>query len=175
MLIFAVLWTLQMPPDVIQRSSTGESAVIHMVRKTPRSGYEGIVRLNDKSDKNLCIVDYSSEDGNHGYVVEHSKRTADGRFFVWSLSSSGGHQPWHNPTMFFDTKTGRIRLLDDSVKGPGITNTEFELVGKDEIKVDVYPAQRSEEVSTMRLSLLRIAESKGSKVWSCARGVTIRP
>jgi hypothetical protein len=40
----------------------------------------------------LCVLDYSSEDGEHGFGLVKGQWTADSKYFVFSLRSSGGHQ-----------------------------------------------------------------------------------
>lgn len=37
----------------------------------------------------------------------------DFQFFVFSLTSSGGHQAWHAPTEFYSRREGTVHSLDD--------------------------------------------------------------
>ena len=88
--------------------------------------------MKAKSGRILCSRNYGSEDGEHGYGVEKAAWTPDSRFFVYSLSSSGGHQAWHFPTDFISTTDYKFRRLDDFV-GP-ITDPDFTLTAPDIIK-----------------------------------------
>ena len=59
-----------------------------------------------------CTRDYSSADGEHGFRVTEARWTPDSRFFVYSTSSSGGHQPYHSPTYFYSRRTNRVRDIE---------------------------------------------------------------
>ena len=52
--------------------------------------------------------------------------TPDSQFFVYTLTSSGGHQPWYCPTLFYSRRKNAVRLLDDYVGG-AILSHDFEL------------------------------------------------
>jgi hypothetical protein len=51
------------------------------------------------------------------------------------MESSGGHQPWHYPTLFFDSNTNIVRAIDSLVDGPGVGSEQFQLSGDHEIEV----------------------------------------
>ena len=55
---------------------------------------------------------FVSPDGGHGLRVTKAAWTADSRFFVFMLESSGGHQPWHHPMYFWDRKDDQLYSLD---------------------------------------------------------------
>jgi hypothetical protein len=48
----------------------------------------------------LCALDCSSEDSEHGFGIVKAAWTPDNKYFVFSLTSSGGHQSWHFPKHF---------------------------------------------------------------------------
>jgi hypothetical protein len=105
----------------------GEKVVIHSTTKaeaTPESRLE----VFDKDRRFLCALDYSSEDGEHGYGVEKAVWTMDKKYFVVSLASSGGHQAWHSPTIAYSSDKKWIISLDDFIDGLGITGSNFELI-----------------------------------------------
>jgi len=79
-----------------------------------------------RGDRLLAGTSFQSADHEHGMCVDLAKWTADSRFFVFSLYSSGGHQPWHAPIMFFSMRFGRILALEHFLKDP-ITDTKFGL------------------------------------------------
>ncbi len=62
----------------------------------------------------LARKDYSSYRG-QGYTVRKAAWTADGRFFVYSMDSSGGHGPWHRPVSFYSRKKHRFYSLDNTI------------------------------------------------------------
>src|SRR5215472_16096339 len=88
---------------------------------------ESLIEFRTAEGKLLCGLNYSSSDGEHGFGVVTAAWTPDSRYFVFSLTSSGGHQAWHAPTQFYSSKTGAIRTLDDYLDGAGISNPDFTL------------------------------------------------
>jgi|SRR5690348_317476 hypothetical protein len=88
---------------------------------------ESLIEFRTAEGKLLCGLNYSSSDGEHGFGVVKAEWTPDSQYFVFSLTSSGGHQSWHAPTQFYSSKTGAIRTLDDYLDGAGITNPDFTL------------------------------------------------
>jgi hypothetical protein len=95
------------------------------------SGEKEII-IKNKDGKILCSKNYGSEDGEHGFGVENAVWTPDSKFFVYSMSSSGGHQPWHFPADFCSITDSSIKSLDKYV-GP-ITNSHLEAKAPDIIK-----------------------------------------
>lgn len=81
----------------------------------------------------------TSPDGEHGWVIEKTAWTPDGKFFVFSVSSSGGHQPWHHPTFAYRTGTNTLIPLD-RVAG-SITDPEFRLERGDVLRTRVLKGQ----------------------------------
>ena len=111
--------------------------------KSPDGVYVAIIAAVDKSEENsviiktkdgktICSKSYLSNDGTHGFVVEKASWTPDSKFFIYSMSNSGGHQPWHMPIDFCSVQDKSIYHLDDHV-GP-ITNFDFEVKKPDIIK-----------------------------------------
>jgi len=76
---------------------------------------ESEIIIKTKDGRTFCSKGYGSEDGEHGLVVEKAAWTPDSGFFVYSMSSSGGHQPWHSPTYYVSVNDRKIRRLDDYI------------------------------------------------------------
>ena len=70
--------------------------------------------------------DFMSRDHSHGETVGHAEWTADGRFFVFTTGSSGGHQPWHVATYFYSVGRNRFYSVDGIV---GAILSDFTLHG----------------------------------------------
>jgi len=106
------------------KSANGNRVVIVPV------GAEGESRVVffDSSNKRMCTADYASSDGSHGFVVAKAQWTPDQRFFVYSMTSSGGHQPWHAPTEFVDRDNHQLCHLDDFFGSSGVATTDFKLI-----------------------------------------------
>lgn len=92
------------------------------VGKSGRERSESLIEFRNGGGRLLCGINYSSADGEHGFGVVKAAWTADSRYFVFSLTSSGGHQSWHAPTQFYSRETRTIRTLDDYLDGSGITS-----------------------------------------------------
>ena len=96
--------------------------------------YECRIEIRQKRGRSLLKHDFSSSDGEHGYGIVRAEWTPDSQFFVFSVESSGGHQPWHYPTLFYDRQRNFLKVLDDSV-GP-ITSPDFKLVGSNALETE---------------------------------------
>ena len=59
----------------------------------------------------LAMKDHSIGPG-QGYTVDQAAWTADSRFFVYMVSNSGGHSPWHNPIFFYSGKRRQFYNLE---------------------------------------------------------------
>lgn len=115
-----------------ERHASPDAAVEAIVSTAPPRGAgtgESKVTLRTRDGRVLAARRFVSPDGAHGYRVERAAWTPDSQFFVFSLASSGGHQPWRFPTYFFSRRDGRMRLLDDFV-GP-VASPDFELRAPD--------------------------------------------
>jgi len=78
--------------------------------------------------------DFSSDDGQHGEAVRRGAWTEDGQYFIFNTTYSGGHQPWHLPTYFFDRSREKIFSLEDYV---GPISRDFFVPGHDSVCVFV--------------------------------------
>ena len=106
-------------------------ALVVPVGKAGDGPRESRVEVRNSGGKFLLSRSFASKDGEHGYVVYRADWTADSQFFVFSVGSSGGHQPWHSPIYFYCRSDSRLRLLDDYL-GP-ITDPNFMLSAPDTI------------------------------------------
>ena len=88
------------------------------------------------ADRRLLIhEDFHSEDREHGSCLGMAQWTSDSQFFVFSVQSSGGHQSWHTPIMFFDLKMARLLALEQFVSDP-VTDINFVLTEPDQIEFE---------------------------------------
>lgn len=126
--------------------------VAHIValHKDSHSSDESKIILETKKGKVICSKNYSSETGEHGFRVENASWTPDSRFFVYSMSSSGGHQAWHSPTYFISMQDFKVRRLDDYLGE--ITYPHFELIAPDIIKTVGRDGNLEEKTFTTSIS-----------------------
>jgi hypothetical protein len=56
----------------------------------------------------LASRDERSEDGEHGRFLVKAAWTSDSQFFIASLQSTGGHQPWAYPLSIYSRSKNRV-------------------------------------------------------------------
>ncbi len=116
---------------------------------------ESTVELRTAAGKVIARRSYQSADGEHGYGVEKAQWTPDSKYFVFSLGSSGGHQPWHSPVEYFNRQGRRFFSLDDALNN-AIMNPEFAVSAPDKVTVDLYFGNKT---LTVQLSSLHATKS----------------
>jgi len=94
------------------------------------SNPENVIVIVDHHNKTVKTLDLSSSDGEHGYIVDAAAWTPDSKYFVFSVESSGGHQPWAFPTYVFSRKTCAFVDLEKTTVG-ATTTPEFKLTAPD--------------------------------------------
>jgi hypothetical protein len=145
----ALAQSVSKPTPRQYRASNGSRVVITSVGPRGESHVDIYSRNLDK----VCSLDYSSEDGEHGYSVAKAAWTVDENFFVFSLENSGGHAPWHTPTEFVSFQkysqdsNAQVCLLDSYLDGPGISTPDFQLTAPNSVTTSVYSASKEVTVS----------------------------
>jgi hypothetical protein len=122
----------------------------------PKASYgsgESKIEIHSK-DAVVSSVSYSSEDGEHGFGVERAAWSPDSKFFVYNMSSSGGHQAWHFPTYFVSVSDFKTRYLDDYVGS--ITQPEFTFTPPDRIQVYGHTPSDFEKETEIKASLSKL-------------------
>ena len=76
---------------------------------------ESRVVIRTSKGDTLTSKDYSSPRGANGYYVLNAKWAPDSRFFVFSMSSSGGHSPWSFPIMVYGYKRNFFAKFSDMI------------------------------------------------------------
>jgi hypothetical protein len=77
----------------------------------------------------LTSQDYSSPRGTNGYYVLHGQWSPDSQYFVFSMSSSGGHSPWSFPIKVYAVKKNLIANFSDMIGGNPTVSGQFQLSG----------------------------------------------
>ena len=95
---------------------------------------EGVVEFRSNAKKLLLKKDYTSEDGEHGYAVDPIGWTADSKYFLYGLTSTGGDQSWHHGIEVYSSRTGKIVHLDNYL-GPITIGQEVTLAPPDSVFV----------------------------------------
>jgi hypothetical protein len=87
-----------------------------------------VVIRNPKGDT-LTSKDYSSPRGANGYYVLQAKWSPDSQFFVFSMSSSGGHSPWSFPMMVYGRQKNAFAKFSDMIDGRPTVSGDFSFSG----------------------------------------------
>jgi hypothetical protein len=177
MLIFRSL-LLQPSYSVTDGPKEYKSKEDHRVLILPASklsghaAYESKIEFYSVENRVLCTLDYSSEDGQHGFGVMKAAWTPDNKYFVFSLTSSGGHQPWHAPTFFYSVGDSEIHSLDSYVEAAGISKGDFTLKSPNIVLTEVW---RGESIpAKFRLDSLMSTKQKSQHPLRCTGGNIIR-
>ena len=154
------------------KAKDGSRVVILPIDKLSGHGdSESRIEFYSPQNQLLCALDYSSEDSEHGFGVAKAAWTPDNKYFVFSLTSSGGHQPWHAPTLFYSLRDNSIRSLDGYVTAEGISKGDFTLQAPNVVLTEV---SREQQPAPVRFRLDSIARRKPRGVLGCAGGKTIK-
>ena len=94
--------------------------------------------LFQERTREILKLSYISPDHEHGACVDTAGWTPDSKFFVFSIESSGGHQSWHTPIMFFARKHRRVLALETYLHDP-VTEAKFSIAPPDVINFVTTP------------------------------------
>lgn len=136
-------------------------ALVVPVGKAGDGPRESRVDVRNSGGEVLLSRSFVSEDGQHGFIVYRADWTADSQFFVFSVSSSGGHQPWHSPIYFYCRSDSRLRLLDDYL-GP-ISDPNFMLSAPDTIHATKLKKYGDLESISVEAKLSRLIKQKPNR------------
>jgi hypothetical protein len=90
---------------------------------------ESRVVLRTSKGDTLTSKDYASPRGFNGYYVVNAKWSPDSKFFVYSMSSSGGHSPWQFPIAVYGRAANRFAQFSDMIKGEPTLSADFKFTG----------------------------------------------
>jgi hypothetical protein len=116
---------VHMSPDKAMRALVFPTDI--SLDTTPDMESRVVVRSN--SGVTVTSHDHSSPRGMNGYYVYRAKWSPDSQFFVYSLTSSGGHLPWSFPIMVFDRKSSQIIKFSEMIGGKPTLSGDFSFSG----------------------------------------------
>ena len=88
---------------------------------------ESLVEVRASDGHTLASKDYASPRGANGYYVVQAKWTRDSQFFVYTLSSSGGHSPWSFPMAVYSRDRNAVIQFSDMIDGNPTLSESFSL------------------------------------------------
>jgi hypothetical protein len=90
---------------------------------------ESRVVFRSSDGTTLTSQDYSSPRGANGYYVFHGQWSPDSQYFVFSMSSSGGHSPWSFPIKVYAVKKKLIANFSDMIGANPTVSGQFQFSG----------------------------------------------
>ena len=102
-----------------------------------------VMRGNDA--KLLTSRDFASPRGTNGYYVVKAKWSPDSQFFVFTMSSSGGHSPWQFPTWVYSREKNAFISFNAMIAGDPILSDDFQFTGPHTIKAMTWEAAGSDK------------------------------
>jgi hypothetical protein len=90
---------------------------------------ESRVVIRNVMGDTLTSKDYASPRGFNGYYVLNAEWSPDSKFFVYSMSSSGGHSPWQFPMAVYSREKNAFASFSDMIDGKPTTAGDFKFVG----------------------------------------------
>jgi hypothetical protein len=90
---------------------------------------ESRIVIRSSTGDTVTSKDHSSPRGANGYYVYTAQWSPDSQFFVYSLTSSGGHSPWSFPIMVYSRKRSEITNFSDLIDGKPTLSGEFSFSG----------------------------------------------
>lgn len=146
--------------------------IINHLRSNQKANEESTVIFYSSGSENLCSLDFSSSDHEHGFGVMKAAWTPDEQYFVLSLANSGGHQAWHKPILFYSLREKVISTLDAYTKGPGISEGDFGMESPNTVLTTVF----REPPMPVRFSLASLTRVDGESHPSlrCTNGKAFR-
>ena len=102
---------------------------------------ESRVEIRASGGDTLLTQDYASPRGMNGFYVYAAKWSPDSEFFVYSLTSSGGHQPWSFPIMVYSRKRNAIAKFSDMIDGLPTLLGSFELAAPHSLTAATWKEQ----------------------------------
>ena len=133
--------------SVLAQNKTYESpdknlrSVVIPVGMKGYAAYESRVEIRTFGGRVLRWRSFASPDHSHGEGVGHAEWSADGQFFIFNTSSSGGHQPWHVATYFYGRRENKFYSLDALI---GSITSDFKLAAQDTLVITRFNFNKNE-------------------------------
>jgi hypothetical protein len=114
---------------------------------------ESRVVVQTSAGKPLAAKDYSSPSGANGYYVVAAKWSPDSQFFVYSMSSSGGHSPWSFPMWVYGRQKNLIADFNAMIGNNPTVSADFTFIGPHTISAKTWQKPGSTNAVTVTVDL----------------------
>jgi hypothetical protein len=99
---------------------------------------ESRIVIRTSEGKLLTSKDYSSPRGANGYYVFAATWSPDSQFFVYSMSSSGGHSPWSFPMWVYSRQKNVIADFSAMIGNNPTVSGDFKFTGPHTISATTW-------------------------------------
>jgi len=131
---------------------------------------ESRVAFRDKDGRLLNSKSFASARGVDGYYVASAQWSPDSRFFVFSLSSSGGHSPWSFPIWVYSRETNSFAEFSRMIGGKPTLAPDFQFVGPRTVTAATWEEAGSQTKVPVSVDLASAAKSAPAASAGCDPG-----
>lgn len=146
---------LTVNPQVYASPDATLSALVFPVdvdlHATPDMESRIVIRTSD--GKLLTSKDYSSASGANGYYVVGAKWSPDLQFFVYSMSSSGGHSPWSFPMWVYSRQKNLIADFSAMIGNNPTVSANFTFTGSHTVSATTWEKAGSDNTVPITVDL----------------------
>jgi hypothetical protein len=118
---------------------------------TPDMESRIVIRTSD--GKTLISKDYSSPRGANGYYIFHAKWSPDSQYFVYSMSSSGGHSPWSFPMWVYSRQKNLIISFSKMIGDNPTVSGDFKFTGPHTVSATTWEKAGSDNKLSISVDL----------------------
>lgn len=113
------------------------ATLVTVAPNTIYGGDESRVEIRDRRGNLLAAKEFISKDSSHGGQVGDFGWTPDSQFFVFSIVSSGGYQPWRSRVWFYSRKQDEFDEIDRLLGGRPVLQqgTPFQIIPPHSLRV----------------------------------------
>jgi hypothetical protein len=114
---------------------------------------ESRIVVRTRVGKLLTSKDYSSPRGANGYYVFAAKWSPDSQFFVYSMSSSGGHSPWSFPMRVYSRQKNLITDFSAMIGNNPTVSGDFKFTGPHTVSATTWEKAGSDNKLSVTVDL----------------------
>ncbi len=114
---------------------------------------ESRIVIQTSNGKLLTFTDYSSPSGANGYYVVAAKWSPDSQFFVYSMSSSGGHSPWSFPMWVYSRQKNLFVSFNAMIGNNPTVAADFTFSGPHTVSATTWEKAGSDKTLPVTVDL----------------------
>ncbi len=128
---------------------------------------ESRVAFRGQDGKLLNSRSFASARGTNGYYVVNAQWSPDSQFFVFSLSSSGGHSPWSFPMWVFSRETSAFAEFSQMIGKKPTLSPDFKFTGPHTVMAATWDKEGSQTQRPVTVDLAAGMKKAGPAPAAC--------